>query len=160
MASGLLCPLGMTTVGKQREQILVVDDDLDSRLAIADVLQVAGHMVEMAANGFEGLQLAARRWPDLVVSDLQMPGLNGIEFIRRLHLFAPTVPVVLATGIHDTKNLLTAAASYGAVACLRKPMNVDDLLWTIDGALIAARQREENRPTSSGRVRFRPAYAR
>jgi CheY-like chemotaxis protein len=150
----------MTTMGKQREQILVVDDDLDSRLAIADVLRVAGHMVEIAANGFEGLQLASRRWPDLVLTDLQMPGLNGIEFIRRLHLFAPAVPVVLATGIQDTKDLLTAAAAYGAVACLRKPMNVDDLLWTIDGALIAARQREASRRSSNGRPLSRPAYVR
>jgi CheY-like chemotaxis protein len=150
----------MTTVGKQRETILVVDDDLDSRLAIAEVLQVAGHVVEIAANGFEALEMAGRRWPDLVVTDLQMPGLNGIEFIRRLHLFAPTVPVVLATGIQDTKNLLTAAAAYGAVACLRKPMNVDDLLWTIDGALAVARQREANRPSSGGRPVRRWAQAR
>jgi CheY-like chemotaxis protein len=150
----------MTTVGKQREQILVVDDDLDSRQAIAEVLQIAGHTVEMAANGFEALQMAARRWPDLVVTDLQMPGLNGIEFIRRLHLFAPTVPVVLATGVEDTKNLLTAAAAYGAVACLRKPMNVDDLLWTIDGTLIAAHQREASRRLGNGRPRSRWASAR
>ena len=44
------------------------------------------------------ITLRAHSLPDLVLSDLQMPGLNGIEFIRRLHLFAPTVPVVLATG--------------------------------------------------------------
>jgi CheY-like chemotaxis protein len=129
----------------RREQILVLEDDLDSCQVIGEALQEAGHLVALAANGLDGLQIAARGRPDLVLSDLQMPGLNGIEFIRRLHTFAPSTPVVLMTGLGDTKNLLTATAQYGAVACLKKPMILDDLLWTIESALAVARQRDGQR---------------
>jgi len=135
----------MTTVTKHRELLLVVEDDLDSRLAMGEVLQRAGYLVETAPNALEGLQMAAHTRPDLVLTDMQMPGLNGIELIRRLHIFAPSVPVVLTTGMADTKNLLTATAGYGAVACLKKPMDVDNLLWTIESALVVARQRQAHR---------------
>ena len=126
----------MVSASSRREQILVLDDDRDSCQVIGEALQGAGHRVALAANGLDGLQIAAHGRPDLVLSDLQMPGISGIEFIRRLHTFAPSIPVVLMTGMADTKDLLTATAQYGAVACLKKPMNLDDLLWTIESALV------------------------
>jgi CheY-like chemotaxis protein len=125
----------MAKIIKKRERVLVVEDDEDSRHVMADALVEAGYTVEEAADGYEALSIAARHTPDIVVSDLSMPGINGVEFARRLHVFAHTVPVVLTTGIEDTLDLVTAARAYGAVACLKKPMTLDELLWTIDRAL-------------------------
>jgi CheY-like chemotaxis protein len=122
-----------------RQRILVVEDDPDSCETIAAVLSQAGYVVDKAGDGFEALALAARRRPDLVLSDLQMPGMSGIELIRRARAFMHAVPVVLTTGMTETRNLRTAASAYGAVACLAKPMNLDQLLWTIDSALAGVR---------------------
>jgi CheY-like chemotaxis protein len=126
----------MTKLVKKRERILVVDDDEPSRHVVADSLADAGFTVDEAADGYEALSIAARISPDLVVSDLSMPGIDGIEFARRLHCFAQDVPVVLTTGIDETRDVVTAAQAYGAVACLKKPMSLDELIWTIDRALV------------------------
>ena len=128
----------MMKLAKKRERILVVDDDEPSRHVMAETLSDAGYTVEEAADGYEALEIAARRSPDLVVSDLAMPGIDGIELTRRLHVFARGVPVVLTTGLDETRDVVTAAHAYGAVACLKKPMSLDELIWTIDRALVLA----------------------
>jgi CheY-like chemotaxis protein len=128
----------MTKVVKKRERILVVDDDEPSRNVMADTLTDAGYTVDQAADGYEALSIAAKFSPDLVVSDLAMPGIDGIELTRRLHVFAQDVPVVLTTGLDETRDVVTAANAYGAVACLKKPMSLDELIWTIDRALVLA----------------------
>jgi CheY-like chemotaxis protein len=120
---------------RTRDRILVVEDDEVSRETMTDVLSQAGYDVVAAADGYEALSIAAHGFPDLVLSDLQMPGMDGVELAKRLHVFAGGIPVVLTTGLPDTKDVITAAQSYGAVACLPKPMNLDELLWTIDRAL-------------------------
>jgi CheY-like chemotaxis protein len=128
----------MVKLVKKRARILVVEDDEPSRQVMADALADAGYAVEEAVDGYDALAIAARRSPDLVVSDLAMPGIDGLELTRRLHVFARAVPVVLTTGLEDTRDLVTTAPDYGAVACLKKPMSLDDLLWTIDRALACA----------------------
>jgi len=132
----------MKPILKRREQILIVEDDPESCELMGEVLHDAGYSVDLAHDGYEGLEKVASRPPDLVVSDLQMPGINGLEFTQRIHTFAPALPVVLTTGLADTKDVITSATTYGAVACLKKPMNLEELLWTIDRALalVLARQ--------------------
>lgn len=118
----------------------MVEDDGDSRELIACVLLQAGYTVEVAADGFDALRKAARTRPDLVLSDLQMPGMHGVDLIqhlrRQLH---SDVPVILATGVPETKDLQTDADLYGAVAVLAKPVNLDELLWRIDCTLACRR---------------------
>jgi CheY-like chemotaxis protein len=120
------------------ERILVVEDDPDYCEIIADVLMNAGYAVAMAEDGNEAILMAARWPPDLMLSDFSLPGINGVELTRRIHAFAPDIPVVLTTGLEEAYGLCTKAPSYGAVACLKKPMNVEELLGTIDSALISA----------------------
>jgi CheY-like chemotaxis protein len=130
---------------KKRERILVVDDDEPSRHVMADTLADAGYTVEEAADGYEALSIAAKRSPDLVVSDLAMPGIDGIELAKRLHVFASDIPVVLTTGVDETKDVVTAANAYGAVACLKKPMSLDELIWIIDRTLVISDQAAPDR---------------
>jgi CheY-like chemotaxis protein len=122
-------------------RILVVDDDKDSCELIAMLLGQAGYVVETAADGFEALAVVAARRPDLLLTDLRMPGMDGVELIRRVHAVDSTsereLPAVLTTGV-ETRDQCTAPVAYGAVACLTKPMNLDDLLWAIDCALALA----------------------
>jgi CheY-like chemotaxis protein len=131
---------------RKRERILVVEDDAPSRAIMADALVDAGYAVDEAGDAYEALFLAARSTPDLVLSDLSMPGLDGVELTQRLHAFAGEVPVILTTGLEETHDILTLAQDYGAVACLKKPMSLDELLWVIDRAL-ATRDVHANPPS-------------
>jgi CheY-like chemotaxis protein len=126
---------------KRREQILVVEDDVDSCELIGEVLHEAGYSVDLAHDGFQALEAAARRKPDVMLSDLQMPGIDGLELTKRMHAADPDLPVVIATGVENTKDVITAAEGYGVATCLKKPMRVDELLWAIDSALALSRQR-------------------
>jgi CheY-like chemotaxis protein len=126
---------------KRREQILVVEDDEDSCEIVGTVLREAGYSVDLAADGLEALQRASQRRPDVVVSDVQMPKLSGLALARRLHAADPELPIILNTCLDETRDVLTAAEAYGAVACLRKPMNLDELLWLIERSLAVSRQK-------------------
>jgi DNA-binding NtrC family response regulator len=78
-----------------------------------------------------------RALPDLVLTDLRMPGMHGVDLAQRIRQESD-VPVVLTTG-NETFDLCTSSEAYGAVACLMKPINLDELLWTIDCALACRR---------------------
>ena len=130
-----------TPILKRRDQILVVEDDVDSCEILGAVLHEAGYSIDLAHDAYEAMALAAIRPPDVVLSDLQMPGVNGLELTRQMHVVDPTLPVVLTTGLENTKDVMTAAEGYGAVACLQKPMDLDELLWVIESALAVSRQR-------------------
>jgi DNA-binding NtrC family response regulator len=121
----------------RRDRILIVDDDQDARELIGEVLVEAGYTVEVAGDGFEAMAKLPRALPDLVLTDLRMPGMHGVDLAQRIRK-QHDVPVVLTTGM-ESFDLCTDASAYGAVACLPKPINLEDLLWTIDLALALRR---------------------
>jgi CheY-like chemotaxis protein len=123
---------------------LIVDDDQDARELIGQVLAEAGYLVEVAGDGLEAIAKLPRTLPDLVLTDLRMPGMHGVDLAQRIRSQSD-VPVVLTTG-NETFDLLTDAGAYGAVACLTKPINLDDLLWTIERALACRRATDGVRP--------------
>jgi DNA-binding response OmpR family regulator len=135
---------------KQRNEILVVDDDRDSCEAFAAALRQSGYAVDAAPNGFEALARLGRRPVDLVITDLRMPGMSGLELIRRIHAIDPATRVLLVTGVGDTRDLCTGAEGYGAVDCLVKPINLDELLWSIDCALVCDRPAEAGAAPARG----------
>ena len=121
-----------------RTRVLVVDDDTDAREMLSAVLTQAGYDVDAAADGFAALAHVSRYRPDLVLTDLRMPGMTGVDLLQRIRRVHGDVPVIIATGL-ETWDLCTAAESYGAVTCLIKPIDVEDLVWNIEMAL-AVRQ--------------------
>lgn len=128
---------------KRRDRILIVDDDQDARELIGEVLVEAGYTVEVAGDGFEAMAKLPRALPDLVLTDLRMPGMHGVDLAQRIRK-QHDVPVVLTTGM-ESFDLCTDASAYGAVACLMKPINLEDLLWTIDLALALRRDGDGTR---------------
>jgi DNA-binding NtrC family response regulator len=117
-----------------KTRVLVVDDDADARELIAQVLAQAGYDVDDAADGFGALAKVSHYRPDLVLTDLRMPGMTGVDLAQRIHRIHGDVPVIIATG-QETLDLCTAAEAYGAVTCLIKPINLEELVWTIEMAL-------------------------
>ncbi len=127
---------------KRRYRILVVDDDQDARELVASALIAMGYAVEVAADGFEAVAKLQETMADLVLTDLMMPGMHGVDLAQWIRTYRPGLPVIVITG-KETYGLRTDAEAYGAIACLVKPVNLEELLWTIDRALA---QSEAERP--------------
>jgi CheY-like chemotaxis protein len=112
--------------------ILLVDDDELIRGALEAVLAVLGHGCTTASSGEEALaRLAAGLQPDLVILDMNMPGLGGAGCLPELRLLRPLLPVVLATGRAD-QAALDLAAAHAAVTLLAKPFSADELQKTFN----------------------------
>jgi CheY-like chemotaxis protein len=116
---------------------LIADDERTLLELYREVLEGDGFCVLPATNGQEALALAQTWIPDVVVTDVIMPRLDGFGLIRSLRCLYPGVPVIVATGdLHyDSCPLEEVAASHGVAAILRKPFDLDDLLQEVRSVL-------------------------
>jgi DNA-binding response OmpR family regulator len=117
-------------------RILLVDDDESARGVIDALLRYEGHEVVMAANAAQGLFMLKERSPDVVLSDISMPGMSGIEFCRTLRKDPETrdAYVILATGFHSPE-IKTQGIASGADDYIGKPIRADELNARIRMAL-------------------------
>ncbi len=106
--------------------ILLVDDDEMVLQTIGDFLNRRGHRVKTASDGSEALQTMAAKPPDLIISDIQMPGMGGIAFLRAIRERFPDLPVILMTG-HATVETAVAALRGRAYDYLKKPVSLEEL---------------------------------
>ena len=121
-------------------KILVVDDEALLAKSLSIILTKAGHTVVTAENGKMGLEVFAREKPDLVITDIIMPEMEGIEAIQILRAQAPDLPIIAVSGGGRTKNLefLRVAEKLGANAALGKPFTKEQLLAAVANGLAAA----------------------
>jgi CheY-like chemotaxis protein len=119
-------------------RILVVDDEERTRTFICDSLMVLGitDQAIAVASAEEALQEAERLPIDLVISDVRMPGLNGLDLARQLHRTHPSTRVILITG-YSTRDIEHTADSLFVEALLKKPFGLDTLATTVQTALLA-----------------------
>jgi len=119
-----------------RSRILVIDDDEDVIALLRHHLSGAGYEVMHALSGIDGLAIATRDAPDLIVSDIRMPEFDGFGLLAALRANAPTraMPIVFLTVLHD-KESLTRAMRLGADGYLHKPVQRDALLETVAAKL-------------------------
>jgi putative two-component system response regulator len=110
-------------------RVLVVDDDERVRSVLESLLAREGHLVYQAADGEQALDLVARESPDLILLDVVLPGMNGIEVCRRLRNDPETrlIPIVLITGMHEP-DLRFEGLEAGADDFLLKPFDMRELL--------------------------------
>ena len=128
-----------------KPRILVVDDEAAIRDSLRMTLEYAGYECVGAASGQEGLALVEREMPDLVLLDIKMPGMDGMDVLGRLRSMNEALPVVMISG-HGTTTTAVEAIKKGAVDFLDKPFeSTDRLLVTMSNALEQSRLRDENR---------------
>jgi DNA-binding NtrC family response regulator len=125
-------------------KILVIDDELSQREILADILHDAGYEVLLAANGEEGISLLNRRDIYLILTDLKMPGMDGIEVLRRTLDFNSDIQVILMTAFGSIPSAVSAIKN-GAYDYLTKPFKKDDLLRIINRASDKIGLMQENR---------------
>jgi DNA-binding NtrC family response regulator len=107
---------------KQRARILVVNDKESCRFVVKGYLEDAGYQVTCVGDGVEALAELERNRPDLVLSDLVMPEMDGIALLRQVHSLLPQLPFVLITA-HGSVDNAVAAMKEGADDYLLKPLN-------------------------------------
>ena len=113
--------------------VLVVDDEAAIAETLGEVLRQAGYAVSVVYNGEDAMQLAALAPPELVITDVHMPGMTGFELALLLCKSIPDCKVVLFSASCDSARMLTAAAMAGRTfPLLRRPMHPGELLQELD----------------------------
>ena len=121
--------------------ILIIEDQEPLGILYKSVLRKYNHQTTFATTGEAGIEAALRERPDLVILDLPLPSMPGIEVARRLQEsgILPGVPLIITTAL-DKLDAQSIADSLNATAVLNKPFNIDSILSTVDGALATASQ--------------------
>jgi two-component system KDP operon response regulator KdpE len=117
--------------------VLVVDDEAQIRRALAVNLRARGYEVDLAADGEEGLRIAAERHPELVLLDLGLPGIGGLDVVRGLRGWT-TVPIIVLS-VRESERDKVAALDAGADDYVTKPFGMDELLARLRAALRRSR---------------------
>lgn len=132
----------------RKERILVVDDEMEIRRALSRALLAREYVVETAADGEEAVAQAEAFRPDLVVLDLNLPRLDGLEVCRRIRSWS-AVPI-LVLSVREDESDKVSALDLGADDYLTKPFGIDELL-----ARVRALLRRAEGPAPAGHVLFR-----
>jgi CheY-like chemotaxis protein len=120
--------------------ILIVDDSLMDRRLVGGLLDRQAHLeVKYACDGLQALQMVADAVPDMVLTDLNMPGLDGLELVKSLHLAHPEVPVVVMTAV-GSEEIAVAALAAGAASYVTKNRLATTLVQTVDQVLSVAQE--------------------
>ncbi|MDR7025482.1 sigma-54-dependent transcriptional regulator [Pseudomonas peli] len=127
-----------------RTQVLLIDDDPHLRQALSQTLDLAGLKVSSLADAHGVAARIERDWPGVVVSDIRMPGIDGLQLLQQLQEQDPELPVLLITG-HGDVPLAVQAMRAGAYDFLEKPFASDDLLDSVRRALALRRLVLDNR---------------
>jgi len=123
---------------RNRAAILLIEDDAQLAGELRRVLEDEDYKVILAETGEKGLVLAGTQTCDLVVTDFRLPGLSGMEVVKRLHASRPCLPVILMTA-HGTTEAAIEATRLGAYDYLLKPFEMPGLLELVRKALVSSR---------------------
>jgi two-component system NtrC family response regulator len=124
--------------------ILIVDDDASQRRLIEFWMQEEGYSTLTASDGTAGLKLFEQHGPALVITDIRMPGLSGLDLLSRINATNPDIAVILVTAF-STVNDAVAAMKLGAADYILKPLNADELKVNVHRALERQQLVDENR---------------
>jgi two-component system nitrogen regulation response regulator GlnG len=126
-------------------EILIVDDDQSIATAFERFLKHEGHVCTLASNAEEAVRLVGERDPDLVVMDIRMPGVDGLQALQQLRSLYPDVYVVMMTAYGTSQTSIDAIRA-GAFEYLTKPLDLDQLRTVIGQAMAAKRSRDQAAP--------------
>ena len=123
--------------------VLIVDDELDIRLSMGGLLEDEGFAVRTAESGQQALDMIAESVPDIVLLDIWMEGMDGLETLSRIKRKHSSLPVVMISG-HGTVETAVQATQKGAYDFIEKPPLADRLILTIDRAVRDSKLVQEN----------------
>ena len=124
--------------------VLIVDDEISILQTLSGLLSDEGFEVSTAVNGYEALKVIDSESPDLVLLDIWMPGIDGIETLQEIKKSNPHIQVIIITG-HGTIETAVRATKLGAFDLIEKPLSIDKVIVAINNALNFRRLEEENK---------------
>mgnify|MGYP003499140173 CR=1 FL=1 len=106
--------------------VLIVDDQFGIRVLLSEVLQKEGYTTFQAANGVQAIEIAKNHAPDLVLLDMKIPGMDGIEILKRLKEYDSATAVITITAYGEL-DMIQHAKDLGALTHFAKPFDIDDI---------------------------------
>ncbi len=125
------------------ETILVVDDEISICQSLKAILEDEGYQVLVAGSGEEAIKIVAEEMPQLVLLDIWLPGMDGLETLKAIHAAHPNVLVIMMSG-HGTIETAVKATKLGAFDFIEKPLSLDKVIILVGNALNVVRLEEEN----------------
>ncbi len=122
----------------RRYSVLVIEDDSNFRRFISELLEVSGFRVLQASSGDDGISRYQQDKPDLVITDIVMPGTDGLDVISKIKELSPLTPIVAMANLENKphkQSFLSLAVTRGADAVLAKPFSIDTLRDTLQRLL-------------------------
>jgi len=122
-----------TDMTDQKKIILVVEDEEPMQLVLRDVLKVEGYIVLEAKNGIEGLELALKEHPDLILLDILMPKMDGLEMLKNLRAdeWGRSVPVIVLTNLSDNEDIAKAVEEDVFEYFVKTDIRIDEVIARI-----------------------------
>jgi len=124
--------------------ILIVDDEEAIRTSLRSILEDEGYQVAVVSNGHDALKICGTDPPDLMMLDIWMPELDGLETLRRVKEFVPTMQVMMMSG-HGSIETAVKAIKFGAYDFIEKPLSLENVMLRVRHALAQYRLEQENR---------------
>ena len=121
----------MCNVAEHAKRILVVDDEENARLALSKILSREGYDVASAGNGYEALNYLRSRDVELIITDINMPEMNGMAFLREVNRNFPACNVIMITAYGEVESYIEAM-NLGAYEYINKPVKLEELNKVID----------------------------
>jgi len=119
---------------KKAFTILLTDDNKEFAQNLCDILELKGYAVLTASDGFQALEVIKTSPVDLILMDIKMPVMNGVETFKKIKKITPETPVIMLTAF-ALEELIQESIQEGAFACLKKPLDFDELFATIEHAI-------------------------
>lgn len=135
------------------EKILIIDDSDALRSLLESILPFAGYQAISASNGREGLALVERARPDVILTDLELPDMNGLKILEDLNERGITIPTIMMTG-YGSEGIAARALQLGVRDYLIKPFTTEEVLASIERALVENRLRRENQTLDAQLTRY------
>src|SRR6187549_2330088 len=127
---------------KMNRKVLLIEDDTNIATGLQKVMRANGYDVAISARGDEGLKRAMEEEFDAVITDLKLPGLDGLELVKQLHQAKPKLPILLITA-HGSTETAIEATKWGAFDYVPKPFEVEELLDLTAKAIQSSRLMSE-----------------
>lgn len=111
-------------------KILIVDDQFGIRLLLSEVLKKEGYHTMQAANGPDAIVIAKAEYPDLVLLDMKIPGMDGLEILRHMKADNPNIQTIIMTAYGEL-DMIQEVKKMGAIMHLPKPFDIDEIRETV-----------------------------
>lgn len=122
--------------------LLIVDDQAGVRLLLFEAFREEGYRMDLASSGQEAIKKVSIRPPSLILLDVKMPGMNGLETLEQLRKVAPNVPVVMMTAYGEL-DIVAEAKKRGVQHYISKPFDLNEVRYLIKGLLSEQRARRK-----------------